>query len=235
KGSEWRKWDLHVHAPSKYTCAKNDQYEGINLDDKQNRFIDELKTVNDIAVLGITDYFSLEGYKFVLSRADELSEFDLIFPNIELRITPVTSENRKINLHIIPNTEVLSIDEIERFLYKFEFGPDKLTCRREDLIQLGRKSNSCYSEEEAFKKGLNEFSISYDKFFEIYNGLADKVRENILIGVSNNSGDGASGIKDIQGIREVIYSGVHFIFSAQPNDRIYFLGNGVDSKEIIKQ
>lgn len=235
KGSEWRKWDLHFHAPSTYTCAKNDQYEGNDLIDKQNRFIDELKTVKDIAVLGITDYFSLEAYKFVLSRSNELPQFDLILPNIELRITPVTNDNRKINLHIIPNTEVLSVDEIERFLYKFEFGPDKLTCKREDLILLGRKANSGYSDEEAFKKGLNEFAISYDKFFEIYTNLSDKIKENVLIGVSNNSGDGASGIKDIQGIREIIYSGVHFIFSAQPNDRIYFLGNGVDNEEIIKQ
>ncbi|PRD56036.1 TrlF family AAA-like ATPase [Sphingobacterium gobiense] len=235
KGSEWRKWDLHFHAPSKYTCAKNDQYEGSDLHDKQNRFIDELKNVNDITVLGITDYFSMDGYKLVLSRVHELPQFDLILPNIELRITPVTSDNRKINLHIIPNTEVLSVDEIERFLYKFEFGPDKLTCKKDDLIRLGRKANANYSEEEAFKKGLNEFAISYDKFFETYNGLAAKVRENILIGVSNNSGDGASGIKDIQGIREIIYSGVHFIFSSQPNDRIYFLGNSVDSKEIIRQ
>lgn len=235
KGSEWRKWDLHFHAPSIYTCAKNDQYEGDSLSDKQDRFIDELKAVNDISVIGITDYFSLDAYKLVLSRVDELPQFDLILPNIELRITPVTNDNRKINLHIIPNTEVLSVDEIERFLYKFEFGPDKLTCKREDLILLGRKVNPAYSEEEAFKKGLNEFAISYDKFFEIYTNLSDKIKENVLIGVSNNSGDGASGIKDIQGIREIIYSGVHFIFSAQPNDRIYFLGNGVDNEEIIKQ
>src|SRR5690606_17397124 len=235
KGSEWRKWDLHFHAPTIYTCAKNDQYEGDSLSDKQDRFIDELKVVNDISVIGITDYFSLDAYKLVLSRVQELPQFDLILPNIDLRITPVTNDNRKINLHIIPNTEVLSVDEIERFLYKFEFGPDKLTCKREDLILLGRKANPAYSEEEAFKKGLNEFAISYDKFFEIYTNLSDKIKENVLIGVSNNSGDGASGIKDIQGIREIIYSGVHFIFSAQPNDRIYFLGNGVDNEEIIKQ
>ncbi len=235
KGSEWRKWDLHFHAPSKYTCAKNDQYVGANLEEKQANFISELKTVSDIPVIGITDYFSLDGYRMVISKKAELPQFDLILPNIELRITPVTTDNRKINLHIIPNTEVLSVDAIERFLHKFEFGPDKLTCKEADLIQLGKKLNSGLSNEEAFKKGLNEFAISYDKFFEVYNSLSNKVKENILIGVSNNSGDGVSGIKDIQGIREVIYSGVHFIFSSQPADRDYFLGDGVDSKKLIKQ
>jgi len=235
KGSEWRKWDLHLHAPSKYTCAKNDQYIGSNLEDKQNNFISELKGILDIPVVGITDYFSLDGYKMVISKKDQLLQFEQILPNIELRITPVTGDNRKINLHLVPNTEVLDIDEIERFLYKFEFGPEKFTCKESDLILLGKRGTQNISNEEAFKKGLNEFAISYDKFFEVYNGLADKVKENILIGVSNNSRDGASGIKDIQGIREVIYSGVHFIFSAQPADRDYFLGNGVDSKESIKQ
>lgn len=235
KGSEWRKWDLHFHAPSKYTCAKNDQYVGSNLDEKVNNFIAELKSVIDVPVIGITDYFSIDGYKMVMSKKSELEHFELILPNIELRITPITTDNRKINLHIIPNTEILSIEDIERFLHKFEFGPDKLTCNEADLIKLGKKSNQNISEEEAFKKGLNEFAISYDKFFEVYNSLSEKIKENILIGVSNNSGDGASGIKDIQGIREIIYSGVHFIFSAQPSDREYFTGNSVDSKKLIKQ
>lgn len=235
KGSEWRKWDLHLHAPSKYTNAKNDQYIGTNIEEKQANFISELKTVTDISVIGITDYFSLEGYKFVLSKKEELSQFDLILPNIELRIVPVTNKDRKINLHIIPNTEILSIEEIERFLYKFEFGPDKLTCKETDLIHLGKKTDSTLSNEEAFKRGLNEFSISYDKFFEVYNSIPDNIKENILIGVSNNSNDGVSGIKDIQGIRNIIYSGVHFIFSSQPADRDYFLGHGTDSIEIIKQ
>jgi predicted ATPase len=235
KGSEWRKWDLHFHAPSKYTCAKNDQYIGNNLEEKTNIFISELKNVTDVSVIGITDYFSIEGYKMVNSRKAELEHFELILPNIELRITPVTTDNRKINLHIIPNTDVLSTEDIERFLYKFEFGPDKLTCKEADLIQLGKKNSPNISDEEAFKKGLNQFAISYDKFFEVYNSQSDRIKENLLIGVSNNSGDGASGIKDIQGIRDIIYSGVHFIFSAQTSDRQYFTGNSVDSKELIKQ
>src|SRR5690606_10992887 len=123
----------------------------------------------------------------------------------------------------------------ERFLYKFEFGPEKFTCKEDDLIRLGKKFNKDYSQEEAFKKGLNEFSISYDKFFEEYNSLPIRVKENILIGVSNNSNDGASGIKDIQGIRDIIYSGVHFIFSSQSSDRKYFLGQNADNVELIKE
>lgn len=233
KGANWRKWDLHFHAPSKYTCAKNDQYEGANLSDKQNNFIDEIKGVEGISVAGITDYFSLDGYKLVESKKNDLGNFDLILPNIELRITPVTGKNRKLNLHIIPNTEVLTIEEIERFLHKFEFGPEKFTCKEADLIELGKKLGVTASDEEAFKKGLNEFCISYDTFFKTLNESNSKLKDNILIGVSNDSKDGASGIKDISGVRDIIYSGVDFIFSPRATDREYFLGRGADTKEQI--
>ena len=50
--------------------------------------------MTDVPVIGITDYFSIEGYKMVISKQAELEHFELILPNIELRITPVTTDNR---------------------------------------------------------------------------------------------------------------------------------------------
>lgn len=233
RGSEWNKWDLHVHAPTKYCCAKNDCFRGETLGEKQEIFISELTTLTDIKVLGITDYFSMDGYKLVLSHKGRLPNIDLILPNIELRITPVTGDNRKINIHIIPNTEVLSIEDIETFLHKFVMTPNNYTCKESHLIKYGESLGSDTSQEAKFKRGLNEFVISYDKFFEVLNNESHTFKANVLVAVSNNSTDGVSGIKDIQGIRNIIYSGVNFIFSGQPNDREYFLGNKTDSKATI--
>ena len=86
-----------------------------------------------------TDYFSLDGYKTINERVCFLN-LDLILPNIELRISPVTSEDRKINIHIIPNLAVLSVDDVEKFLYKFEFKQkgESHTCKKIDLIKLGK-------------------------------------------------------------------------------------------------
>lgn len=234
RGSEWRRWDLHVHAPSEYTCAKRDNFEGLNLSSKQDIFISQLREVKEVAVIGITDYFSLEGYKCVMSKAP-LNNFKLILPNIELRITPVTSKGSKINLHIIPNTKVLSVDEIERFLYKFEFGKDKLTCCHDDLIKLGKTLEYGLSDEKAFVKGLNEFAISYNTFFDKFNEQPQFFKDNTLICVSNSNHDGVSGIKDLTGIRSIIYEGVNIIFSSNPSDQKYFIGEGCDSKEVIIQ
>ena len=58
RGSEWRKWDLHIHTPYSYL---NNQF-GSNFGDYVKKlFISAIE--NDISVIGITDYFCIEGYK----------------------------------------------------------------------------------------------------------------------------------------------------------------------------
>ena len=57
RGSEWRKWDLHVHTPA---SGLANQYG-----DNWNLYVKELFTLaieRQVAVLGITDYFTIEGY-----------------------------------------------------------------------------------------------------------------------------------------------------------------------------
>lgn len=56
RGSEWRKWDLHIHTPG---TAKNDHYG--NSDEVWERYIDALEK-SDVTVFGITDYFSMDNY-----------------------------------------------------------------------------------------------------------------------------------------------------------------------------
>jgi predicted metal-dependent phosphoesterase TrpH len=58
KGSEWRKWDLHVHTPA--SVLNN----GFGSD--WDTYIRNLFTIliqKEIAVVGITDYFTIDGYK----------------------------------------------------------------------------------------------------------------------------------------------------------------------------
>ena len=61
RGSEWRRWDLHVHSP---LSGLNNQYpknpEG---SPKWDIFIEKLKQIKDVSAIGITDYFFIDGYK----------------------------------------------------------------------------------------------------------------------------------------------------------------------------
>ncbi|MBM3701447.1 MAG: hypothetical protein FJW63_00405 [Actinobacteria bacterium] len=115
RGSEWRKWDLHIHSP---LSGLNNQYPK-NSDGSPdwNCFIEELKKIKDVSVIGITDYFFIDGYKKVLEFKNQgkLKNFDLILPNVELRLDTfvVKEKSKDINFHVIFSNE-LRIDDIEK-------------------------------------------------------------------------------------------------------------------------
>ncbi len=54
RGSEWRKWDLHVHTPASIV---NHYSKNSNDDDVWESYIKDLENLpKDIKVLGINDY-----------------------------------------------------------------------------------------------------------------------------------------------------------------------------------
>ena len=101
RGSEWRRWDLHLHSP---LSALNNQYPK-NSDGSPdwNSFIDELERIEDVSVIGVTDYFFIDGYKKVMEYREQgkLTNFDLILPNAELRLDTfvVKNKSKDINFH----------------------------------------------------------------------------------------------------------------------------------------
>ncbi|HQY53513.1 MAG TPA: hypothetical protein PLD63_14190 [Ignavibacteria bacterium] len=124
RGSEWRIWDLHIHTPG---TKKNDQFTGSNLDEKWANYIDSINnSTEEISVIGITDYFSIENYfkfKELVSKGEIKKDFDLIIPNIELRVLPVTSSANPINLHCIFNP-VIDTEIESRFQTPRSQSPD---------------------------------------------------------------------------------------------------------------
>ncbi|MBP6014317.1 MAG: hypothetical protein KBA31_18960 [Alphaproteobacteria bacterium] len=82
RGSEWRRWDPHVHTPA--SALQNDY-------GTWDQYIAALESADPaVAAIGVTDYCSIAGYKKVLEyrSKNRLQNFDLIFPNIEFRISP---------------------------------------------------------------------------------------------------------------------------------------------------
>lgn len=67
RGSEWRRWDLHLHTPE---TKKNDQYPGASASEKWDAFYSAIASYignadrkdHDIAVIGITDYLNIDNY-----------------------------------------------------------------------------------------------------------------------------------------------------------------------------
>ena len=110
RGSEWRKWDLHVHTP--FSILNNGFGSDFDI------YVQKLfKTAisKNIAVIGITDYFIIEGYKKIVNEylnveeklkelfsSDEIAKIKkiLILPNIEFRLHDLVN-GRRINFHVI--------------------------------------------------------------------------------------------------------------------------------------
>jgi DNA repair protein SbcC/Rad50 len=235
-GSIWRRWDLHVHSPASVLA---NEFEGASDEDKWQKYLTRLEELEGIAALGITDYCSVEGYLRVAAEREQgrVSNVDFVFPNIEFRITPVTAEERAINIHVLASPDIAA--ELETMLFttlSFEYAGNTYTCTRPDLTRLGRavEKNPQLPEASAYRSGVNQFKTDIN---QIRNALrrSKRLRENCLIVVPNRSGDGNSGIQEgsLLATREEIYRLAHAIFSSNPNDRDYFLGKGPDSPSVV--
>jgi len=119
RGSEWRKWDLHLHAPS---TKLNDQFRLSTGDvlDNYCRVLNE----SDVSVFGITDYFSADGYFSVKDRFSTLypTSTKLLLCNIELRISETVNQaNEEVNTHLIFNTLIPNFEsQIKTFLQELK-------------------------------------------------------------------------------------------------------------------
>ena len=127
RGSEWRKWDLHIHSP--LSILSNHYPKLPNGDPDWEAFISKLESLGDIAVIGITDYFTIDGYKKLMEfkRQGRLGNIYTILPNIEFRLNCVISSKkdgqklRRLNFHVIFSNEVSEQDIEEHFLHDLHF------------------------------------------------------------------------------------------------------------------
>ncbi|HDY75317.1 MAG TPA: hypothetical protein ENH49_02205, partial [Candidatus Marinimicrobia bacterium] len=124
KGSEWRKWDLHVHSP---LSILNNQFPKLGTGEPEwEPFLQKLESL-DMAVIGITDYFTIEGYKKLkqFKEQDRLQKIYTVLPNIEFRLKNIVSsrsgDEKRLNLHVIFSEEVSVGDIEEHFLHDIPF------------------------------------------------------------------------------------------------------------------
>jgi len=248
RGSEWRKWDLHIHTPE---TKKNDRFEGSTPKEKWEKYIEAINNSSEeISVVGITDYFCIENYfkfKELTNDGTITKKFDLILPNIEIRVLPVTGSATPINLHCIFNSKIDS-DIENRFLakLKFSYAGSDYSAKKEELIRLGKTlpGNSSLDNIAALKAGIGQYVVTIECLRTIFE-KDERLRENTIIVVSNKSTDGASGIRNhedffintnssqLDATRWSLYQFSDAIFSSNPNDILYFVALGPDNKETV--
>lgn len=172
-GSEWRKWDLHVHTP--YSILNN-QF-GLSADDTID-FDKYVKNLFSIAVekgvcaIGITDYFSVDGYAKIrndyLSRPEKMEQLfeDVelrdkvmaiaVFPNIELRLSNIFAirkgeecKDEFIDYHVIFSDDVDPAEIKRNFLGALNFQ----TADPAQTLPLNKANIEAFGKEIATQNG----------------------------------------------------------------------------------
>src|SRR5665213_1621210 len=94
RGSEWRRWDLHVHTPG---TIKNNQFGD------WESYLKAVEAHPSVKVMGVTDYMSIENYAALKAykAAGRVGNIDLLIPNIEFRIAPPSDKATAINIHLL--------------------------------------------------------------------------------------------------------------------------------------
>jgi len=231
-GSEWRRWDLHVHTPD---SVLETQYKS-----NWEQYLDVIESKSDeISVIGVTDYYTISGYEKMLKYKSDgrLQNIDAMFPNIEFRITPETQKDKGINIHIIvdpsdPDHVTRINAALTRLTYKYDTHP--YGCIEQQLRDLGKALNSALSDEAALKEGMKNFKPSYESFRDWYEGET-WLKKNSVIVVANASKDGVSGIREngFMATRKDIYKFTNLIFSGKDSDVKHFMGGEERTKSDI--
>ena len=195
RGSMQRIWDFHVHTPF---SSLNNQFGDPYREDTWETYIARLTSeaqARNISALGITDYFTIEGYKKVLQFA-EAGRLDglFLFPNIEFRVDKVIYRSQgensphRLNLHVLFSPEITPNEIEEGFLHDLDFlfenDPyDKVQTRKlkvGNLEEFGRqlqKQHPTFADRSTFEVGCMNAVVRSE---QIQERLQNKFRGQYL-------------------------------------------------------
>lgn len=182
-GSEWNKWDLHIHTPLSIV-----QHYGNDTEEVWEKYIKDIENLPpEFKVLGINDYLFLDGYERLKKEKEQngrLQNINLMLPVIEFRIEKFAgvefSGLKRINLHVI-FSDKLNIETIKsQFLntleqsYSIESGSKKWrrAITKDSLIELGQTIIDSAPDEQKQKyqssliEGFNNLNIKEDDIFK---------------------------------------------------------------------
>jgi hypothetical protein len=235
RGSEWRRWDPHLHAPG---TLLNDQFNG-----DWEAYLQRIEASDPrIEAIGVTEYFCIRTYRELrrLKAAGRMPGVALLFPNVEMRLDIKTDKARAINLHLLfspddPDHEA----QIERVLSQLtcEFADNQWRCVEADLIRIGKIAEPHQRDEhKALRAGAQQFKIELSKLRDLFR-RNEWVRKNCLVAVAGGLGDGTSGLQkdaSYRLMRQEIERFADIIFASTPSQREFWLGKktlGVDEIE----
>jgi hypothetical protein len=230
RGSEWRKWDLHVHSP---LSGLNNQFPKLDKGEPDwESYLAALEALTDISVLGITDYFSIEGYSYAYEarKNGRLKNIVLILPNIEFRLNKVImtgNETKRLNYHVLFSESVPPEVIDEHFLQELKFESqgdpqnDNLswTVRRANLVQLGKRlkeEHPPFQNRSDYEIGCTNATVDPGKIKEILRNKEQLFKGKYLIVLAEENTSLMGWNNQYHQTRKMLLQGADAVFSGNP-------------------
>jgi energy-coupling factor transporter ATP-binding protein EcfA2 len=225
RGSEWRRWEPHIHAPG---TVLNNQFGGVAAWDQ---YLSALENATPkIEAIAVTDYYVTDTYEEVLRQkaAGRLPDVKLVFPNIEVRLG-AAAKSGFVNLHLLVSPEDPNhLTELRRILTRLQFNAhnDRFDCTRAELIRLGKRADPTITDDPiALAHGATQFKVDFMQLREVFSE-SEWARKNILVAVAGGAGDGTSGLREPADatVRQEIEKFAHIIFASSVAQREFWIG-----------
>ncbi len=246
QSSKWNIWDFHLHTPS---SILNNGFG--NAEDPETwvtyvKKITEKTQEKGIVALGITDYFTIEGYKKVLELKESGSLSNIfVFPNIEFRVDKVIyrtkegTEPKRINLHVLLSPEIPSQEIEEGFLHDLDFyydqdAFDSAKTRKLKISNLREFGENLQSQHPSFLSEPSTFIGCKNvvvKSEQIKECLDRKFRGKYLIVLADENLSAMDWNGQDHAVRKHLVQMSHAVFSSNHNTRDFCLGNKHSSTE----
>lgn len=177
RGSQFRKWDLHLHSLYSHSQLGN-QYK-VNKDNEEDCFDRLLSkiTENDIAAIGLTNYFNFSEQDFCLKRKLEEKGI-VVFLNLELRLENGNAKGETCDIHIIFD-DSLDEKDIKCFLTSMSA---KVVNKRLDSI----------SSKEDYKRAV----VNFDDLVTCLDDKSLNLKNRYMIGILGR-GKGSSRLSSV--------------------------------------
>lgn len=189
RGSEWRKWDLHLHS---FYTNMNNNYRSVGGGESPKTEADFIAKIKDaeLQVIGLTNYFNFKEEDYVLKEKLE-REGITVFLNLEIRLTYQNKDDDCCDFHVVFDNN-LKKEQIKLFLNNLNVnveGHDKKASVLESsddylksTIELDEIINKLEDESLGIKgrylvgflsrgKGNGRTSSAYEKIYEKTNFL----------------------------------------------------------------
>lgn len=257
RGSTWNRWDFHLHTP--YSILNNEFGFNIEEDHRGEHFDNFVKTLFEKAVqcgivaIGVTDYFSIDGYKRIreeyLSKPDKMRMLFpedelrnkvkqiLVFPNIEFRIdTFVGKECHSVNYHVL-FSEKVPLEDIEKnFLHRLEIlhdSNDSLPLIARNIKRIGREYKA-YNRDSGsdLLVGLKRITVNYKNIYDILRKTSIFQGKYLISVPVDEDLSKVDWIGRDYPTRKAIYRQSDLLMTSNPRTREWALAKGHEEKQI---